>query len=357
MTGAGAANERPSIAVCSRRFELQLKNTFRIARGASDTRTNLLIELEHDGLVGLGEAAPLERYRQDCASAAAAVETMVAELEDLDAYRTLVPTVAVQGQPAAQAALDMALWDLAAKRVGVPVWRLLGLDRGTIPQTSFTLGLEDDREVLIQRVREAAGFAALKVKLGGDDDRRALETVRSVTDVPLRVDANEGWSLAEAERNLEWLTDLGVELIEQPLPADDLEGHRQLKRISPIPLYADESVGVAADIPRLDDAFDGINIKLMKCGGPGEALNMISSARAHGLGVMLGCMVETSLAITAAAHISPLVDFTDLDGSLLIANDPFVGAELVDGRLVPPDLPGLGVELREVPAPRGDPEN
>lgn len=354
-------SESSAITVRCRRFELRLKNTFRLSRGATDSRLNLLIELEHDGLIGMGEAAPLTRYRQDWKSAATAVEEMVGRLDDIDAYRDAVPQVAVSGQPAAQAGLDMTVWDLAGKRLGAPLWRLLGLDREAVPATSFTLGLEDDSQALEQRVREASGFRTLKVKLGGPDDQRALETVRAATGLPIRVDPNEGWTLEQAKASLEWLSDLGVELIEQPLPADDLEGHRELRRVSPLPLFADESVATASDIPRIAESFDGINIKLMKCGGLGEALNMIATARAHGLSVMLGCMVETSLAITAAAHLSPLVDFADLDGSLLISNDPFVGARLVGGRLLPPDGPGLGVEAREVPAPhpgpRGDDEN
>ena len=343
----GPTDASHAVQLRKRSFELQLKNTFRLSRGATDSRTNLFVELQHDGLVGLGEAAPLARYQQDWRSASAAVDEMAAQLGNLNAYREAVPRVAVAGQPAAQAALDMAVWDLAGKRLGAPVWRLLGLDLDLLPPTSFTIGIEEDTEELVRRVEEAAGFDVLKVKLGGDNDRRALETIRSLTDVPLRIDANEGWTIEEAGANLEWLSELGVELIEQPLPAADLEGHRQLKAVSPIPLFADESIATAADIPRIAASFDGINIKLMKCGGLGEALKMIATSRAHGLQVMLGCMVESSIAISAAAHISPLVDFADLDGALLVANDPYVGAGLVEGRIHPPDTPGLGVRIRE----------
>ena len=165
----------------------------------------------------------------------------------------------------------------------------------------------------------------LKIKLGSDEDRQILEAVRGVTDRPLRVDANEGWTLEGAQARLEWLESMGVELVEQPLPAGQIEEMRELRRLSPLPLFADESVHRAADIPRLAGAFDGINIKLMKCGGLAEARRMIAVARAHGMQVMLGCMVESSLAITAAAHLSPLVDHADLDGNLLIKDDPFVG--------------------------------
>ncbi len=345
MTSQRTDSSESPITVRSRRIDLELRHTFRLARGASDSRQNLLLELEQDGLVGLGEAAPIARYGQDWKSAAAAVDQMVTrlgQLSQLEAYRHAVPSVAEKGQPAAQAALDMAVWDLAGKRLGVPIWRLLGLDRDRVPATSFTLGL-DDPETMVRKTREVSGFRSLKVKLGGPDDRGAIEAVRSVSDLPLRIDANEGWTLKEARTNIQWLAKLGVELIEQPLPAEDLAGHKELRRTSPVPIFADESVSVAADIPRIAESFDGINIKLMKCGGLGEALRMIATARAHGLKIMLGCMVESSLATTAAAQLSPLVDYADLDGSFLVSNDPFVGARLEDGCLRPPDGPGLGV--------------
>jgi L-alanine-DL-glutamate epimerase-like enolase superfamily enzyme len=239
----------------------------------------------------------------------------------------------------------MALRDLAGKRLGVPLYELMGIDPTSMPVTSFTIGM-DTPEIVEQKVREAEGFAVLKVKMGTEDDRRVLETVRNVTDRVLRVDANEGWSLEDALSRLEWLQEMGVELVEQPLPANQLTEMRELKKRSPLPLFADESVARAEDIPGLADAFDGINIKLMKCGGLGEALRMIHVARAHDMKIMLGCMIESSLAITAAAHIAPLVDFADLDGNLLITNDPFVGAEVRDGRLVLPTAPGLGVRDR-----------
>lgn len=330
------------IAVRSRLVDLELRHTFRLSRGASDTRRNVIVEVEQDGFVGLGEAAPIARYAQDWQSASAAIEMMARSLEDLGAYRDAVARVAVPGQRAAEAALDMAVWDLAGKRLGAPIWRLLGLDLDSVPATSFTIGL-DDPATMIAKTLEATGFRALKVKLGGPNDRAAIEAVRSVTDLPLRIDANEGWTLAQARANLAWLAELGVELVEQPMPADDLAGHKELRRASPLPIFADESIARAADIPRLADSFDGINIKLMKCGGLAEALRMIATARAHGLQVMLGCMIESSVATSAAAQISPLVDYADLDGSLLVSNDPFVGAKLENGCLRPSDEPGLGV--------------
>jgi L-alanine-DL-glutamate epimerase-like enolase superfamily enzyme len=326
-----------------RRLDLQLRHTFRLARGASDTRSNLVVELEEEGWVGLGEAAPLAHYGQDWRSAAAAVEVMAEQPLDPRAFDSAAARVAVDGEPAAEAAVDMALRDLTGKRLGAPLWELMGIAPRPMPPTSFTIGL-DTPEVVARKVRQAGGFEVLKIKLGSAEDRAVLEAVRDETDRPVRVDANEGWTLEEAAERLDWLAAMGVELVEQPLPADRLEESRELRRLSPLPIVADESVHRAADIPRLAQAFDGINIKLMKCGGIGEALRMIHVARAHGLRVMLGCMIESSLGITAAAHLAPLVDWADLDGNLLITNDPFVGAVVENGRLVLPERPGLGVE-------------
>ncbi|MEJ2581978.1 MAG: dipeptide epimerase [Acidobacteriota bacterium] len=326
-------------------FVLELRHTFRLARGDSDSRRVLMVEIEHEGLVGRGEAAPIARYGQDAASAARAAETMAARLAEPQYFDSAAARVAVPGQPAAEAAIDMAVRDLAGKRLGVPLYELMGIDPGTMPVTSFTFGM-DTPEIVEQKVHEADAFRVLKVKLGSDDDRHVLETVRRLTDRPVRVDANEGWTLEDALERLEWLQEMGVEFVEQPLPADQLDEMRELKQQSPLPLIADESVGRAEDVPRLADAFDGINIKLMKCGGLGEALRMIHVARAHGMQVMLGCMVESSMAVTAAAHIAPLVDYADLDGNLLITNDPYTGAEIEEGRLVLPCEPGLGVRDR-----------
>lgn len=338
------------ITVRHRSLDLRLRHTFRLSRGATDSRRNVIVELEHDGLIGLGEAAPITRYAQSAETVASALDEMAPRLGDPRHFAAAARQAAVAGQPAAEAAVDMALRDLAGKRLGVPLFEHLGLDPATIPLTSFTIAI-DRPEVMGERVREALGpdgsrFGALKIKLGSGEDRAMLEAVRSATSLPLRVDANEGWTFDEALENLAWLAELGVEMVEQPLPAAALEQMRVLRERSPIPLVADESVGRAVDIPGLAGAFDVVNIKLMKCGGIGEALRMIEVARAHGLKVMLGCMIESSIAIAAAAHISPLVDECDLDGNLLIADDPFVGPRLVAGRMLPSSGPGLGVEAR-----------
>jgi len=334
-----------SLRLRHRPLDLRLRHTFRIARGASDVRCNLLLEAEAFGLVGRGEAAPIQRYREDRASAAAAVDAMAARIDDPAAFADAAARAAVPGQRSAEAAVDIALHDLAAQRMGVPLHAMLGLDPRRVPVTSFTIGL-DAPDVVVEKVKEASAYEVLKVKLGSDDDRGVLEAVRATTRQRLRVDANEGWTPESARERLAWLERLGVEFVEQPLPAAQLEETRALRRRSPLPFFADESVHTAADIPRLAGAFDGINVKLMKCGGLQEALRMIAVARAHGMQVMLGCMIESSVAITAAAHLSPLVDHADLDGALLLAEDPFQGAEMERGRLLPPDAPGLGVRPR-----------
>jgi L-alanine-DL-glutamate epimerase-like enolase superfamily enzyme len=334
------------VKVRQRPLDLHLRHTFRIARGASDTRHNVVVEVDDGRHVGWGEAAPILRYHEDRASTTAAVLTMGARLGEPRAYAQAAARAAVPGQKSAEAAIDMALHDLAGKRLGAPVYELLGIAPGPIPETSFTIGL-DTPDVVAAKVREASAYAILKVKMGSDDDRAVLEAVRDTAPHQrIRVDANEGWTSEGALERLEWLHRLGVELVEQPLPAGRLEETRALRRKSPLPFFADESVHRAEDIPRLAGAFDGINLKLMKCGGLGEALRMIAVARAHGMKVMLGCMIESSLAITAAAHLASLVDATDLDGHLLVDNDPFVGALLEGGWLVLPDAPGLGVSAR-----------
>ena len=335
----------PSISIRQRALDLRLRHVFRIARGGSATRTNVLLEAEYDGHVGLGEAAPILRYGQNWETAGRALEAMAGRVDDPRAYAMAAARAAVPGEAAAEAALDMALHDLAGKRLGAPLYEVLGLDPKATPQTSFTIGL-DTPDVVVRKVREAADYPILKVKMGSDDDREVLTAVRDTTNRPIRVDANEGWTPAEALARLEWLHSLGVELVEQPLPAAMIAETRELRRHSPLPFYADESVHRAADIPPLAGAFDGINIKLMKCGGIGEALRMIAVARAHGMKIMLGCMIESSIAITAAAHISPLVDTADLDGNLLLDHDPFVGCRVEGGKLILPDGPGLGVTPR-----------
>ncbi len=250
---------------------------------------------------------------------------------------------ALPGHFAAKAALDIALYDLAGKRLGVPLYRMLGLDPARMPLTSFSIGM-DSPQALERKVLEAESYPVLKVKLGAQGVRETFSAVRAVTSKPLRVDGNEAWRPEEALRHIEWLAEQGVELVEQPLPAADVEGAKWLRARSPLPLVADEAVLMAADVPRLVEGYHGINVKLQKCGGIREALRLIETARSCGLKVMLGCMVETAVGIAAAAHLGPLVDWLDLDGNLLLARDPFRGHPVVRGHIQLQDGSGLGVE-------------
>jgi L-alanine-DL-glutamate epimerase-like enolase superfamily enzyme len=243
--------------------------------------------------------------------------------------------------------VSAALHDMAGKRLGVPVWKLWGLDPAASPLTSFTIGIAPDEATLRQRVADAAQYPVLKIKLGSRWDERIVRVVRELApDKVLRVDANAAWTPKSALRMIPVLQDLGVEFVEQPLPPHDIEGLRFVRERSALPIIADESCLVAADIPRLAGAVDGINIKLAKCGGLREALKMIATARAHDMMVMAGCMIESSLGITAAAHFAPLLDCADFDGAALVSNDPYVGATIDGGIIRLPDGPGLGVTAR-----------
>jgi len=325
---------------------LPLAETFRISRETQDVAGVVRVEIRHGDTVGYGEAAPLERYDQTPESALAYVERNADALGDdpwaLDAIHGRLP----QGEPAARSALDSALHDLCAKLAGVPLWRLLGLDRGG-PPTSWTLGLDDPDVMARKAERDAPRFKRLKLKLGGGDglDVERVRAVRSVTDLPLQVDVNEGWSLDEALDALPQLAALGVQYCEQPLPAGD-SGGIELRRSSPLPIYVDEDCHTLADVADCAEIAHGINVKLAKSGGVREAVRMAAAARALGLELMLGCMVESGLAIAPGAHIASLFEHVDLDGNLLIREDPWPGIELVDGVQLPPERPGLGVAAR-----------
>jgi L-alanine-DL-glutamate epimerase-like enolase superfamily enzyme len=333
------------VDVSARIVSLPLAETFVIARESHDTAEVVWVELRHDDVTGFGEAAPIERYDESAPSALAFVEThghLVGAdpfaLEEIGARLAEVP-----GEQAAKAALDAALHDLCGKLAGLPVNRLLGVPRGG-PPTSWTLGIADPDETARKAERARGRFRRLKLKLGARDglDVERVRAVRGVTDVPLQVDVNEYWTLDEA---LEWipeLASLGVEYVEQPLPAGD-EGGPELRRRSELPIYVDEDCHTLADVAGCRELGHGVNIKLAKAGGIREAVRMVHAARALGLGVMLGCMVESGLGIAAGAHVSSLCDHLDLDGNLLLAEDPWPGVELVDGVQTVSEAPGLGV--------------
>jgi len=326
-------------------LELRLKTPFRLSRGSSTVRRNVVATIEHDGVVGLGEAAPIPRYRESADSARAALELMAAGLDQPAAFAREASRLAVAGQHAAQAAFDAALHDLAGRRLGVPVRQLLGIEDRPLPPTSWTIGLDPIDEALA-KVRAASDFEVLKVKMGGPGDLELVRAIREATPQRIRVDANEGWTFDEAVAKLAALEKLGIELVEQPLPATELEATRALRARTRLPLIADESVHTAADVPALAGVFDGVNVKLAKCGGISGALDLAATARAHGMRILLGCMVESSLGIAAALAVAPLVDWVDLDGHLLVADDPFEGLGFAAGRLLASPEPGLGVRRR-----------
>jgi L-alanine-DL-glutamate epimerase-like enolase superfamily enzyme len=330
-------------------IDIETKYPFGIARGTHQKYRRVWVRLsDDDGVEGWGEADPNYYYGETADTVVAALQAYAAVLPegpfDLEAAEARL-LATLKYNPSARAALSAALHDLVGKRLGVPLWKLWGLDPAAAPLSSFTIGL-DTLEVIRKKVREAAEYPILKVKVGTPDDRAVLQAVREETDKPLRVDANAGWTLKQALQRLPLLEEMGVELIEQPLAPDDLEGLRTLRAASRLPIIADESCRVAADVPRLAGAVDGVNIKLSKCGSLLEAIRIVHTARAHHLSVMVGCMMESSLGITAAAHFTPLLDYVDLDGAALLKHDPFAGAGIAGGRVTLPTLPGLGVTRR-----------
>lgn len=329
---------------------LDLRHAWTIARNTSTYKEYAFVKLEKDGVFGLGEAAHNVRYGESLESILATLEKARPILAACDPWKFVDVNDAIQavceGQTAAKAAIDIALMDWVSKSLGIPLYQMWGLDAAKAPQTTFSIGI-DTMDMVKQKVEEAAPYPLLKIKMGKDNDEEILAAVRSVTNKTLRVDANEGWKDKElALRKVEWLAQNGVDIVEQPMPSDMLEETAWVKERASIPIIADESVKTSRDIPKLAEAFDGINIKVDKAGGLQESLRMIWMARSLGMKIMLGCMVSSSLSITAAAHLSPLTDYPDLDGNLLLAGDPFKGVQVKDGWLILPDKPGLGVEGR-----------
>ncbi|MDT8435608.1 MAG: dipeptide epimerase [Gemmatimonadota bacterium] len=333
------------------RLAIRPEVPFRIARSVQETVERVWVRVTCDGLEGWGEADPSPYYGESAGSVEAALARLRPVLEaepDPDRLEAIERRIreAVPGDAAARTAVSAALHDLFGKRLGQPLWRLLGLDPADAPRSSFTIGL-DEPDAMADRVRAAAGWPILKIKLGTERDEEILRAVRDADPSRvLRVDANAAWTPETAVRHVRLLADLGVEMVEQPLPPGDPEGWRAVREASPIPVYADESCLVASDVPKLAGLVDGVNIKLAKCGGLREALRAVHAARACGLEVMFGCMLETTLGIAAAAHLAPLADRLDLDGAALLARDPFAGPRLEEARLRLGPEPGLGVRRR-----------
>lgn len=325
---------------------------FIIARGGqSEYRVVWVRLVDNDGAEGWGEASPSRYYGETADTVMVALQRLAPVLEHADAWsidaieRELEKTL--RWNASARCAVSAALHDLAAKRLGVPLWKLWGLDAKAAPLSSFTIGIAPDEATLRARVREAAAYPILKIKLGSSWDKEVLRIVREeAPTATLRVDANCAWTAKQALGMLDALNAVGVDMLEQPLPPEDLAGIKFVRDRANIPVVVDESCLVASDIPKLEGMVDGINIKLAKCGSLREALRMIAVARAHGLRVMCGCMVETTLGIAAAAHFSPLLDDADLDGAALLSDDPFTGPGIPKGQIVLGDGPGLGVTRR-----------
>jgi L-alanine-DL-glutamate epimerase-like enolase superfamily enzyme len=329
----------------ARTATLRMAETFVISRGASDEAEVVVVELRHDGVSGFGEANPIDRYEESAASALAFLES-VGELlgDDPFALEAIEARLGERpGELAAKAALDAALHDLCGKLLGLPVWKLLGLEREG-PPTSWTIWLGDPDDMARRAEKVRGRFRRLKLKLGGRDglDVERVRAVRGVSEVPLQVDVNEYWSLEEALEALPELKELGVEYCEQPLPAGHPDGP-ELKRRSPLPIYVDEDCMTLADVAACAERAHGLTVKLAKSGGIREAVRMAHAGRALGLGLMLGCMNESGLAVAAGAHVASLFDHVDLDGNLLLVEDPWPGVELVDGVQLPSLEPGLGV--------------
>jgi L-alanine-DL-glutamate epimerase-like enolase superfamily enzyme len=338
------------------RLTLDLDDPFTIARGTQATAENVVVRVTDDeGTTGIGAAAPSAHYGETADTVAAVLPDLLAVVEDagdphsLDRIeRRLRETV--RANPAARCAISIALHDLVGKRLDLPLYRYWGLDADETVSTSYTIGLDS-----IERMREKtatavdAGHSILKVKLGTERDREIMAAVRdAASDARIRVDANEAWTPPEAVDMIETLAAFDVEFVEQPVPVDSSDGLRYVHERSALPIAADESCVTLADVPRIADRADIANIKLMKCGGLREAKRMIHAARAHGLEVMLGCMIESNAAIAAGCHLAPLLDYADLDGSLLLADDPYAGVAMADGEvdLVGGDRPGTGARER-----------
>ncbi len=325
--------------------DFTLSTPFRISRGVQYTSPNAIIQVTHNDYTGYGEASPSEYYGESQETVLACIALFAGNLgndpfEVEELHQRLDKIIRLH--PSAKAAVDMAVYDIMGKVLGVPLYKLLGATAKRTPHTSFTIGLDTPAQ-MAKKALLAKDYPILKIKVGTRHDLDIIKAIRDVTNAVVRVDANAGWTPKEAIKNIEALLPYNIEFVEQPVASHDLKGLKMVRENSPLPIIADESCVTVEDIPRVADCVDGINIKLMKCGGILPALKMIHVARAHHLRIMIGCMIESSLAITAAAHLTPLVDYADLDGHLLIDDDIYEGVKVENGKLILPERPGLGV--------------
>lgn len=329
-------------------IELTAKHVFRTARSAVSTTESVIVGLSDGAVEGIGEASPSRFYGETTETVVRYLERMRPAVEAAANESELMAELTSRGgakNPAARASLEIAAHDMMGKRCGVPLFMHFGLDPHTTPLTTMSIGL-DDPEVMIEKAVEAKGFPLLKIKLDREVDLSVVERIKQATGARATVDANCGWTRDEAVEKLAELERVGIELVEQPVAADDVEGLLYVRERTGVPVFADESCPTSADVPRVADAVDGIVIKLMKCGGLIEAVKMARMAGERGIKTLVGCMMETSLSLTAAAHISPLMDYADLDSGLLLIRDPYVGMTIDRGRMTLPEAPGLGVEPR-----------
>lgn len=329
-------------------YELKLKHVFTVSSFSRSTTPDVQVRIDYDGYTGYGEASMPPYLGQTVESVCSFLKKV--DLEQfpdpfcIDDILTYIDSLS-DGDSAAKAAVDIALHDLVGKIIGAPWHRMLGLNPEKTPNTTYTIGIDTDEMVKL-KTREVAGqFKILKVKLGTPRDREMIRAIREVSDLPIAVDVNQGWkNKKKALDEIFWLKEQGIVMVEQPMPKEMLDANAWLTERSPLPTFADEAIQRLKDIPAIKGAYTGINIKLMKCTGMREAWKMMNYARAEGMKVMIGCMTETSCAIAAAAQLSPAVDFVDLDGNLLIANDIFRGTTVVDGKITLNQLPGIGIE-------------
>lgn len=329
-------------------YELKLKHVFTVSSFSRSTTPDVQVRIDYDGYTGYGEASMPPYLGQTVESVCSFLKKV--DLEQfpdpfcIDDILTYIDSLS-DGDSAAKAAVDIALHDLVGKIIGAPWHRMLGLNPEKTPNTTYTIGIDTDEMVKLKTREVAWQFKILKVKLGTPRDREMIRAIREVSDLPIAVDVNQGWkNKKKALDEIFWLKEQGIVMVEQPMPKEMLDANAWLTERSPLPTFADEAIQRLKDIPAVKGAYTGINIKLMKCTGMREAWKMMNYARAEGMKVMIGCMTETSCAIAAAAQLSPAVDFADLDGNLLIANDIFRGTTVVDGKITLNQLPGIGIE-------------
>ena len=339
-------------SITYKKIKLELGHTWTISRGSTDFKEDVFVFYEKDGITGIGEASHMTGAGQNADRTISELKKIIPVYVNSNPFEFYELTDRVNAKikniSPAKAALDIALFDWLGKKLNIPVHRFFGLNPDKFVNTSFSIGF-DKPEIIKQKVREADPYRILKVKLTNRNEKEIISTIRMVSDKPIRVDINEGWTnKEEAIRKIEWLAKQGVELIEQPMPVDKIKETKWLKERASVPIVADEAINTSKDIPAIAEAYDGVNIKLMKSGGILEAFRIAVLARAFNLDIMIGCMIESSVAISAAVQLQPLARWIDLDGPLLLRNDPYKGAEFRDGHWIMPEEPGIGINLAGV---------